>query len=395
MKKISTIFLAVLFSLTLVAQNNNGQLDNIRELSTKVTIPITMPDGINLMTDVYLPILQDCVLVDVDIPLVGNQRIQILPKGVQFIMYDSVNGQPNPLPFQLPMVFSRTPYNKGSWDDAAAPINILGYTYAVQDMRGRYTSEGVYMPLYSDGWNKNPYHPSYGHVLDVTPLSDPRNGNKHEDGYYSIQAILNQPWTFDNDGDGNPDTTDVLTNGRIGMFGASALGYNQYQAAAARKVDPSQPGLKCLIPIVATQEFYKSTGFQNGVFRDQLVNGWLKGQIFTGTDDDLNAIDNDIDNNLHSATDYGLPNKFEAANRAINHFATVQYLDGPAGYYPTALAAPIWMPAVRRLMHRVWVMPTASTAATPIWKCPCFTLRDGGIFSLTGRLKPGIYSARI
>lgn len=337
MKKISTIFLAVILSLSAAAQNNNGQLDNIRELSTKVTIPITMPDGINLMTDVYLPILQDCVLVDVDIPLVGNQRIQILPKGVQFIMYDSVNGQPNPLPFQLPMVFSRTPYNKGSWDDAAAPINILGYTYAVQDMRGRYTSEGVYMPLYSDGWNKNPYHPSYGHVLDVTPLSDPRNGNKHEDGYYSIQAILNQPWTFDNDGDGNPDTTDVLTNGRIGMFGASALGYNQYQAAAARKVDPSQPGLKCLIPIVATQEFYKSTGFQNGVFRDQLVNGWLKGQIFTGTDDDLNAIDNDIDNNLHSATDYGLPNKFEAANRAINHFATVQYLDGPAGYYPNSI----------------------------------------------------------
>jgi predicted acyl esterase len=316
------------------AQNLNGQLDDISELSTKQTIPITMPDGIKLMTDVYLPILRDSLMIDIDIPLVGNQRIQLLPRGVQYIMYDSINGQPNPLPFQLPMVFSRTPYNKGSWDQAAAPINILGYSYAVQDMRGRYQSEGVYMPLLSDGWNKNAYHPEYGHILDVTPLSDPRNGNRHEDGYNSIQAILAQNWPFDNDGNGVMDTTDKLTNGRIGMFGASALGYNQYQAAAARKIDPNAPGLKCLIPIVATQEFYRSTGFQNGVFRDNLVTGWLKGQIFTGTDDDLNALDNDIDNDMHSSADYGLPNKFEAANRAINHFAVVPYRDGLAGYYP-------------------------------------------------------------
>jgi predicted acyl esterase len=337
MRKFLTSVLALTTGWGLYSQSVNGTLDNIRELSTKYTIPVTMPDGINLMTDVYLPIMQDCVLVDVDIPLIGMQRIQVIPRGVQYIMYDSVNGQPNPNPFQLPMVFSRTPYNKGEWDEAASPINILGYSYGIQDMRGRYTSEGVYMPLYSDGWDKNPYHPNYGHVLDVTPLSDPRNGNRHEDGYHSIQYILNKDWLWDNDGDGTAETTAKLTNGRIGMFGASALGYNQYQAAAARKVNPDEPGLKCLIPIVATQEFYKSTGYQNGVFRDQLVNGWLKGQIFTGTDDDLNAIDNDIDNNLHSATDYGLPNKFEAANRAISHFSSVRYNNGPAGYYPNSI----------------------------------------------------------
>jgi predicted acyl esterase len=337
MNKILLFIFTITISFGTWAQNNNGQLDNIEELSTKFTFPITMPDGINLMTDFYLPILRDCVLVDVNIPIVGTQRLMVLPKGVQYIMYDSVNGQPNPNPFQLPMVFSRTPYNKGTWDGVAAPVNILGYSYAVQDMRGRYTSEGVYMPLYSDGWDKNPYHPNHGHVLDVTPLSDPRNGNKHEDGYNSIQFILDKNWMWDNDGDRVFETQAKITNGRIGMFGASALGYNQYQAAAARKVDPSQPGLKCLIPIVATQEFYRSTGFQNGVFRDQLVNGWLKGQIFTGTDDNLNGIDNDIDNSLHSATDYGLPNKFEAANRAINHFTSVRYGNSPAGYYPNSI----------------------------------------------------------
>lgn len=315
----------------------NGQFDNLEELSTKYSFPIIMPDGIKLMTDFYLPILRDSLVINVDIPLVGNIPIQILPKNQQLIIYDSLNGQPNPNPFKLPLIFSRTPYNKGTWDGVATPINILGYAYAVQDMRGRYTSEGVYIPLYSDGWNKNPYHPTYGHVLDVTELNDPRNGNKHEDGYNSIQDLVNRDWQYDLNLDGIAETTDKISTGRIGMFGASALGYNQYQAAAAHKIDPTQPGLKCLTPIVATQEFFKSTGFQNGVFRDQLVNGWLKGQIFTGTDDDLNDIDNDIDNTMHSATDYGLPNKFVAAANAIDHFSSVRYLDGPAGYYPNSI----------------------------------------------------------
>lgn len=315
----------------------NGQLDNLEEMSTKYTFPITMPDGIQLMTDFYLPILRDSLMLNVNVPLVGNIPIQILPKNQQLIMYDSLNGAPNPNPFKLPLIFSRTPYNKGTWDGVATPVNILGYGYAVQDMRGRYTSQGVYLPLYSDGWSKEPYHPSYGHVLDVTALSDPRNGNKHEDGYHSIQDLVGRTWQYDLDMNGTPETTDLISTGRIGMFGASALGYNQYQAAAAHRIDPSQPGLKCLTPIVATQEFFKSTGFQNGVFRDQLVNGWLKGQIFTGTDDDLNAMDNDIDNSMHSATDYGLPNKFEAASKAINHFSSVRYLDGPAGYYPNSI----------------------------------------------------------
>ena len=336
-------------SLKLSSQNGvlNGQIDDFSELVTKKTMPIVMPDGIQLMTDFYLPIMQDCVLVDVDIPLVGNRKIQLIPRGAQYIIYDSVrvNGQmvPNPNPYKLPTIFSRTPYNKGSFDLASVIFGLFGYGYAVQDMRGRYTSEGVYLPLYSDSWTKEPYHGHYGHVLDVTDLNDPRNGNKHEDGYHSVQYLVNDiKRMYDLDGDGIEETEDFWSNGRVGMFGASALGYNQYQAAAARKVDPSQPGLKCLLPIVATNEFFKSTGYQNGVLRDQLVTGWLKGQIFTGINDDLLPIDNDIHNNIHTSFDYGLPNKFQAANRAIDHFAQIRYTfpDGslsPAGYYPNSI----------------------------------------------------------
>ena len=91
--------LATCFVLNSQVSNNNGQLDNLEELSTKYTIPITMPDGINLMMDVYLPVLRDSLVINIDI-LGQSIPIEVLKKGVQFIMYDSINGQPNPNPYQ-------------------------------------------------------------------------------------------------------------------------------------------------------------------------------------------------------------------------------------------------------------------------------------------------------
>jgi hypothetical protein len=85
MKRILFGFIVTFSANSLMAQvsNNNGQLDNLEELSTKFTIPITMPDGIELMTDVYLPILRDSLLVDVDI-LGTTVPIQILKKVMRF-----------------------------------------------------------------------------------------------------------------------------------------------------------------------------------------------------------------------------------------------------------------------------------------------------------------------
>lgn len=346
MKKLIPVFFALLFlAFAAKAQNVNlnGQIDDFGELCTKQTVQFTMPDGIKLETDMYLPILRDCLLVPISIPNPFDNNnpftadLQILPRGKQIIIYDSLNGQPNPNPYQLPIVFSRTPYNKGDFATEAAAVCLLGNSYLYQDMRGRYKSGGVYLPLMSDGWNKNPYHPDYKHVLDITEFNDPRNGNKHEDGYNSVQFILDSlRRQYDINKDGTPETFNPGI-GRIAMFGASALGYNQFQAAAAHKIDPTQPGLKALFPIVAPGEFFNSTGFVNGVFRDRLVTGWLKGQIFTSTDDDLMPIDNSIDNNIHTSRDYNLPNKFQAANLSIDHFASIRYSGGPAGYYPNSV----------------------------------------------------------
>jgi predicted acyl esterase len=350
----------------------NGKIDNLLEFCTPYSEEFVMSDSVKLMTDIYLPVMRDCLLVPISIELpaqlqgiFGSEPIEydleLIPRGTQYVIYDSLNGQPNPNPYKLPLVLTRTPYDKGDNDAAEGPImNLLGYAFAKQDQRGRYASEGVYLPLTSDGWDKGVYHPNFQHILDATDPNDPKNGNRHEDGYDTKEYIRNRLMRdYDLDGDGITDTTDLLYSGRYAMFGASALGYNQYQAAAAHMIDENEPGLKCIMPIVAPADFYKGVGYPNGVLRDRLVTGWLKGQIFTGTDDDLIPIDNDMQNNIHSSADYKLPqtitvngvektfyqNKFDAANLAIDHFVSIQYPDPitgipTCGYYPNASGRP-------------------------------------------------------
>lgn len=338
--KVITTIIAIYFVIGLQAQSNsNGQLDNFSEFSTKTTYDLTMSDGTILKTDIYFPVLQDCLIVSMNIPPFGNVSAEVLPKGLQYIIYDSVNGQKNPNPYQLPLVFMRTPYDKNTDDGLAGMMAFLGYGFAVQDMRGRYNSEGVYLPMYSDAWSKNAYHPESKHFLDITNLSDPRNGNKHEDGYESLELLISDVYRkYDIDRDGNIDSF-LVSNGSIGMTGPSALGNSQYQLAAAHQIDPLQAGLKCIMPIVATNEHYKYTAFQNGVFREALVTGWLKGQL-DDLDDNIIGSDSSIDNILHSAADYNLPNKDTVGELAVDHFTSIPYKNNLTGYYPNSILRP-------------------------------------------------------
>ncbi|MCI5056671.1 MAG: hypothetical protein MRY83_11215, partial [Flavobacteriales bacterium] len=133
------------------AQNHNGRLDNLEEFTTMVEVPFTMPDGINLKTNVFLPIVQDCMIVRLNgsVNVFGfnigiDQNIELIQKGTQIVIYDSLNGSPvtGDDRYKLPMVFTRTPYNKGSNLLEGSIFSIMGYGYAMQDMRGRYASEG-------------------------------------------------------------------------------------------------------------------------------------------------------------------------------------------------------------------------------------------------------------
>ncbi|MBN4061906.1 T9SS type A sorting domain-containing protein [Bacteroidales bacterium AH-315-I05] len=341
MKKLLPLFLA--FPFALFAQpNNNGKLDDVEEFTTKIEVPFTMPDGIKLMTDVYLPIVRDCLLVDVDAELLGfpvKGTIEIIRKGTQLLIYDSLDGQfigDSILRYQMPMIFTRTPYNKAGNDASGAIFNMLGYAYAMQDMRGRYASEGVYLPMHSDSWNKNAGHSDFSHKGDVTSLTDPKNSNRHEDGYNSVKYMvdsLRMPASMN-----LPNSGELICNGSVGMFGASALGNTQLQAAAAHRIDPLVPGLKALLPIVATNQHYNATGFPNGVFRERIVTGWIKGQIVDLDDpeDILPLIDTEIQNNIHTAADYNLATKFVVAEATIDHFCCERYLGNKSGYYPNS-----------------------------------------------------------
>ena len=316
------------------SQNNNGILDQIEEFCTPVEVPFTMPDGVKLMTNVYLPIVRDSLRVNIDIPLAGNVNVQIIKKGTQIVKYDSLNGSFNNNPYQLPFIFTRTPYGKEGNDMAGGVMSLLGYTYGIQDMRGRYRSEGIYYPMLSDSWEKTAYHPDYAHVLDVTSLNDPLNSNKHEDGYNSIEFILD---SLTRDYGDLPHTDSMLHNGIIGMFGASALGNTQYQAAAAHRIDPSKAGLKGLIPIVATNEHHNVTGFQNGVFREGIVKGWLKGQLLDLIENS-DTLDTLYQNAIHTPSDFDLNTKMEVADKAIEYFTTISSNGNLPNYYPNSPA---------------------------------------------------------
>ena len=93
----------------------------------------------------------------------------------------------------LPVIQIRTPYGKlphRRENSAARWFASHGFAVAVQDMRGRYQSEGEYFVSRDD----------------------------RRDGYDMVSWLAGQPWS----------------NGRIGTYGCSYLGENQMQLAATR-----------------------------------------------------------------------------------------------------------------------------------------------------------------
>jgi len=126
------------------------------------------------------------------------------------------------------VLFIRTPYGR-KWN-----ISLLGYAsdYAlvIQDVRGRYDSEGEFDPFYDDGWGEN------------------------QDGYDTVNWILNQSWC----------------NGKVGTTGASANGILQHLLAGT-----TPPGLTCQFILVAPTNLHSQLVFQGGVLRHSLVTNWL------------------------------------------------------------------------------------------------------------------------
>src|SRR5208283_2364410 len=90
-----------------------------------------------------------------------------------------------------PVLLTRTPYDKGGANGFPTPLGGVknGYAIAIQDVRGRFKSEGEFNPLFQE----------------------------IADGYDSVEWCASQAWS----------------NGKVGMHGGSYVGATQWLAAAS------------------------------------------------------------------------------------------------------------------------------------------------------------------
>jgi uncharacterized protein len=140
--------------------------------------------------------------------------------GVQVPMRDGVRLSANVfLPRaseKFPVILARTPYGKGAALTPAYHTFVdRGYGVMVQDVRGRYASEGQFRPL----------------------------DQESNDGFDTLTWIAKQPWS----------------NGRIGMVGGSYLGIVQWKVAVL-----NHPNLKAISPVVSGWDDYRDRFYSRG-----------------------------------------------------------------------------------------------------------------------------------
>ena len=144
---------------------------------------VMMPlrDGVRLATDIYFPV-------------VGGETVA----------------------GRFPVVLARTPYDKTAMAACGKYYAERGYVSAIQDVRGRYESEGTFYPFAHEG----------------------------PDGYDAVEWLAARPWC----------------NDRIGTFGQSYVGAVQ---SALASLDP--PHLSAMVVTFGPSSYYHSAMRHNGV----------------------------------------------------------------------------------------------------------------------------------
>jgi len=144
---------------------------------------------------------------------------------------------------KLPVILLRTVYSKNPVFNESPPLQILlqrGYAIAVQDIRGRYESEGEYIVA----------------------------TGRREDGYDTLEWLIARDWS----------------NGKVATAGCSYLGETQVVLAAAK-----HPAHVTSIPMSPASGYYAPgrawESFDGGVFELGQTAGWFAGngtQVFYG-----------------------------------------------------------------------------------------------------------------
>jgi len=128
---------------------------------------------------------------------------------------------------RYPVLLTRTPYDKTGANGYPTPLRGVrsGYAVAIQDVRGRYKSEGEFDPLFQEV----------------------------ADGYDSVEWCARLPYS----------------NGKVGMFGGSYVGATQMLAAIA-----APPHLVGIVPNVTASDYHEHWAYQGGAFMQLLAQAW-------------------------------------------------------------------------------------------------------------------------
>ena len=132
---------------------------------------------------------------------------------------------------KFPVLLERTPYNKGAGEsEFGMRAAAQGYVVIVQDVRGRYTSEGEWYPF----------------------------KNESRDGYDTVEWAAALPYA----------------NGRVGMIGASYVGATQMLTAIAHP-----PHLAGIFPVVTASNYHDGWTYQGGAFEQWFNESWTSGLV--------------------------------------------------------------------------------------------------------------------
>ena len=129
---------------------------------------------------------------------------------------------------RFPVLLQRTPYNKAG--DVAFGYRAAGdgYVAIVQDVRGRFTSEGDWYPFKYES----------------------------QDGYDTVEWAAALPFA----------------NGKVGMWGGSYVGATQMLTAIAHP-----PHLAGICPVVTASNYHSNWTYQGGAFEQWFNQSWTSG----------------------------------------------------------------------------------------------------------------------
>lgn len=130
---------------------------------------------------------------------------------------------------KLPGILIRTPYNKKSQKSAASMFAGQGYIVAVQDVRGKYESEGKFIVSAADT----------------------------NDGFDAVNWMATQPWS----------------TGKVGTYGCSYLGEDQLEMSKLKN-----PNHVAMIPQAAGGAYRYAGLLNGGAVELAMASGWFRTQ---------------------------------------------------------------------------------------------------------------------